>query len=198
MEIDDSNLEIGDILLCKTKSFIGRSISWSFHEDSPISDLWQDDRKYKPSNHNGWVGVDGENNLVIFESLFKGLVATDINEYKSLVQQNKCSVMFVRLSGLTREQKIELNHFGCDNVGILKYDFLSYIYHIWSTMLRLPPIFYIHSKRDFWCTEIVQFVFDTIGKDVFEKKMPTPFTVEKRVKSKLLDFVTEWHYEKDL
>jgi len=188
--MDFEGLEIGDILICKSFSFLGAGIGLSFRCDSPIT--WHGEYPERPSSHNGVVGINARSELVVYEALLSGVVETPIETYVGAAKQGKCEIKFARLTdGLNFHQKNEINRWCISKLGT-KYDFRSYLSHIWRLALRMPPIWNSNRENNFYCTEYVQGAYMRIVIDIMRKTLPAPITVEKRVADKTLMIVAEY------
>jgi len=196
MKIND--LKFGDIICVKSFSFIGWAIGNSFHTDSPMT--WYNGteaQKKRPSNHNGIIGYGKNGELVIFEALGKGIVETPLQEYLDGVEAKKYEVKIVRSKIFFDEYTIKFGQSWLERQIGVKYDFLSFVSHIWRNTLNLPGIKAIQKNSRFYCTEFVmrfyQFIKPWAGteSDFFRNKLPTPYTVEKRWKQGYLTIVKE-------
>ncbi len=196
MKIND--LKFGDIICVKSFSFIGWAIGKSFHVNSPMTwYIGTESQRKRPSNHNGVVGYGENGELVVFEALAKGIVQTPIQRYLDEVSKKKCEIKFLRANIYFDDKTIEFGqHWLNKQIGV-KYDFLSFVSHIWRNTLNLPGIKIIQRENRFYCTEFVmkfyQFIRPWAGckTDFFNKKLPTPYTVEKRWKEGILTIVKE-------
>lgn len=199
MEGKFDDLKFGDIICVKSFSFLGWAIGKSFHVDSiMIWHLGSKEQRRRPSNHNGIVGYGTNGELVIYEALGKGIVVTPIQEYVDSVKAGQQEIKFVRTKLEWNEKAIEFGQAWLLKKVGTKYDFLSYVSHIWRSVFNLPDIRAIHSDDRFYCTEFVmrfyQYIKPWAGSqktDFFEKTLPTPYTVEKRYSEGLLSIVRE-------
>jgi len=196
MKIND--LKFGDIICVKSFSFIGWAIGKSFHVNSPMTwYIGTESQRKRPSNHNGVVGYEQNGELVVFEALGRGIVKTPIQEYLDKVKTKDCELKFVRSKINFDEKVIEFGQAWLGKQLGVKYDFLSFVSHIWRNTLNLPGIKVIQRNNRFYCTEFVmrfyQFIKPWTGveSDFFKNKLPTPYTVEKRWKEGILTIVKE-------
>jgi hypothetical protein len=197
-------LQFGDIVMVKSFSIVGWAIGKSFREESPLK--WycgSADARRRPSNHNGVIGYDNNGALCVFEALGRGVVRTSLDDYAFDVIEGRAELKFARIACVDWNNQMVCNGetWIALRVGT-KYDFLSYVSHLWRTLLRLPPIipYGVQSDRRFYCTELVRKFFLHVGMfapadvemDVLANSLPTPFTVEKRIVDGRLAIVEEW------
>ncbi len=204
-----SELQTGDIVLSKNYSWMGWIIAASFYADAPAAKYWQDKKKTRCSNHNAIFVRDKHGECFILECIGEGAVMTPITEYQQDVMNNKASIMFIRWGGgLSEAEQKYLWQLIDENLGKWKYDYLSFVHHIFYYTLRFSQLYQlfdsdgpgINSEREFYCTEFVQFIYQQIfGIDVFGKVLPAPVTVEKRLMNPDYNFrfIQEWHFQPD-
>ena len=183
-------LQVGDIALVKGTHWISRTIAWSFHVDSELP--WR--INHLPSNHTGIVAMSNDNELGVWEqhSTFHW---TSFTDYWRRVASGDCEVIFARVKGgLSPTEKFRVEN-GCYEADGIRYDYLSYISHVWRTMLRLPKISVIECDSQYYCTEAVfEILKNAEVVDLFRGNgLPTPYTVEKRIKQGFLEIVEHLH-----
>ena len=187
--INTDNLQIGDIVLVKNTDWISRAIAWSFHVKSELS--WK--LNAMPSNHTGIVSMSKYNELGIWEQ-HEEFHFTPFRKYIQRVERNETEVIFARINGgLGFAEQFEVTNL-CYAFEGLKYDYLSYISHIWRVLLRLPDIKIIECKSKYYCTEAVFQILETAtGIDLsVTNPLPTPYTVEKRIMQGRLNIIKQW------
>ena len=190
MEINISNLECGDIMLCKSHSLVGAVIGDAFRRDSALA--WYDDTPLRPSGHNGIFAYDQHMKPVVYEALFSGFQATPVNEYVRKVLDGECELKFARVQGgLTERQQLAVRNWCIEHLGS-KYDFRAYLSFFWRLILRLPPVWNSQKKTNFFCTEAVAMAYSLIGYGYLFPDLPCPFTIEKLIKYENLRVVDEW------
>ena len=191
MSMDEyKQLEAGDIALVKTNSFMGRLIGKAFRCPSKLP--WHGDST--PSGHNGIVGVNSKMELCIFEAVPSGFRARPITDYIADVHNEKCEIIFARFKvPLTNLQKSKSQWWLQIHLGT-KYDYLSYISHIWRIVLRQVPIVKIQSKSKFWCTEALQKWSQSVGQTVLLGiDMIAPIHIEQAIDSEEMVIVAHYY-----
>ena len=182
--IEHKRPDIGDILLCKSFTMLGRAIGNSFRSPSPLR--WASGPR--PSNHNGIIGYDNTLQMCVFEALGKGFVATPIYHYFTDVDRNVCEIKIVRY-GLSGSEMLASNHWLQAHVGT-PYDYRAYVSLTWRIALRLMPVRLIQDNARFYCSEAVSEMFSHL-QHRFLPELCTPFAVEKLVADGYFTIIAE-------
>jgi hypothetical protein len=198
-------LQFGDLVMVKSFSFLGWAIGNSFREISPLRWYSGDiEVRHRPSNHTGIIGYDLHGRLCVFESLGRGVVRTSLDEYELAVIEGRAELKFARVAFADWTSPMVCNGEAWLALQVgKKYDFRSYISHIWRTVLRLPPLTEkgVQADRRFYCTELANKFLLYVGlfapagenMNALAHKLPTPYTVEKRIADGRLAIIEEWH-----
>lgn len=189
----NEKLKIGDILLCKSNSFIACAIQYFL----PYSRLkWHNAYRNKySSNHNGILGINTDGKEGVFESLGCGFTFTPIKHYLGDAAIGKSEIKFCRYKGISLPQREKINKCCRKNIG-RRYDFRSYIAHISKLVFGISTG--IHSKSRWYCTEAVNNIYRDCGIDLLKNDIPTPYTVEKRISEDKIEIIAEYYMNKEL
>jgi hypothetical protein len=178
----------GDIVLVKSFSLLGWLIGRAFRCDSPLAWL----SGARPSNHNGVIGFSSYGIPCVYESLFWGFRATPLADYIEKAVAGLCEFKIVRLkTGLQPKQLLGANFWLNENLGV-RYDFRSYLSHIWRLILRMPPIWNSNNKTRWYCTEAVQTLYAVLGETALaDKHLIAPIHIEQAVAAGAFEIIAE-------
>jgi hypothetical protein len=167
----------GDVLHSRSAGLFGRAIrralpgSWGNH-DAIMT--WSDLR--------GWC---------VAEMLPGGFALTPYADYMVDIRRGTAGVVFLRPVGITVCASIRI----AERAERLAddpppYDWLAIIGHAAQVALRAS---WIRWQREWkwYCTELVAHLYETEGRNVWEKRLPTPYTTEKRVTTGNLTAIAE-------
>lgn len=178
--------QIGDVVLVKGSSLIGRIIQKSFRAISPLK--WSDGL---PSNHNGIMGIHA-GKWCVYQAQPGGFAATPWSAEIQAAYLGSQEMKIARVpGGMLNDKRVLMNAWLENHLGT-PYDYRSYISHVWRAVLRLSPVFPVQSDRRFYCTEAVKLAYRFVGLDWTNNELPTPYTVEKRVASGALEIIAEF------